>query len=946
METGIDLFPKVGENVKIKGRKDLGTGEIIRVSDVYGIYQADIVFEDSNGRKLESFPLERLELAPDIWVRIQTNDFDEPIDYLLKQLSIQIPLQNSGGQLSNSRTHLLPHQILLTRDVVASNNRRLLIADEVGLGKTIETGMILKELVTREEAKRILIITPAGLTKNWQQELSDSFRLNFEILGIDFSDNGNLTWESHNHVIASIDTLKRPQRLERLINSPRWNIIIFDEAHHLSRLRYGSKIKSTLNYKLAESLRTHTRDMIFLSATPHQGNRFQFWSLIQLLDDSLFESDASLMEHKGLLNRVMVRRTKREVTDRKGNPIFMRRTVSTELFQQSARERMFYEHLTDYLSEGYSAAGIGKSKTTNEQRAIGFVMTTFQKIMSSSLRAIRMALRRRLLVLLLRHLMELENERKKNPNRKRLAEDIINLQDELRKVAAEILGKQNRGTEQAEIDSYIAQNRLRVSKRFRIIEETDWSLDSDETAEDGIFTSADIPNEADKVRSLLSLIPNGKDKKFDTLVRAIEEIRKNNPKEKFIIFTQYLETLFFIKEELGKIYGDEKIAIIRGGPLDQKIEAQEQFWEDDGAQYLISTSAGGEGINLQKGRILFNYDLPWNPMAVEQRIGRIHRYGQLETVQVYNLIAEDTVEEKIYNLLDKKLEEIARQIGKLDNSTGQPREDFRTDILGFLGSSPNYLELYKKALLDKDYKRTEIEIEEAINQAKEASEALSVLTQDLRSFDLQEYLNLEGKFSLKDLERFATAAILRLGGSIVPDGEFFKIETPQVLLEYTNVHPKYKYVTFDREAAMRKRAAELFGLGHPFINALIEHLQNPVYNGEVTKFQLAKHENEPYVIITSLISIDLENGNRFNDIMLMRVNNTGDAQLLPGNWIMNSFELRKKNDNSEYTNYNFDWKVIKRNYETAIRAILTQTKLTLESPLTSRIRLLGISVLT
>lgn len=946
MDIEIDKILKAGEQVKIKGREDLGTGEILRVSDVYGISQADIVFENSTGRRLESFPLDRLEIAPDVWTRIQYNDFDDPIDYLLKQLSLQIPLHNSGGQLSNSRTHLLPHQILLTRDVVASNNRRILIADEVGLGKTIETGMILKELVTREEANRILIITPAGLTKNWQQELMDSFRLNFEILGIDFTDNGNLTWESHNNVIASIDTLKRPQRLERLLSSPRWNVIVIDEAHHLSRVRYGSKIQATLNYKLAESLRSHTRDLVFLSATPHQGNRFQFWSLIQLLDDSLFESDASLMEHKGLLNRVMVRRTKREVTDRKGNPIFMRRTVSTELFQQSARERMFYENLTNYLSEGYSAAGFGKSKTTNEQRAIGFVMTTFQKIMSSSLRAIRQALRRRLLVSLLRYQMGLENERRINPNKKKLGEDIINIQDELRKVASEILGKQNSSAEQAEVDAYIAQTRLRVSKRFRIIEETDWSLDSDETADEGIFTTADIPNEADKVRVLLSLIPNGIDRKFDTLVRAIEDIRKKNSKEKFIIFTQYLETLFFIKEELGKIYGDEKIVVIRGGPLDQKIEAQEQFWEDDGVQFLISTSAGGEGINLQKGRILFNYDLPWNPMAVEQRIGRIHRYGQMETVQVYNLIAEDTVEEKIYNLLDKKLEEIARQIGKMDDTTGQPREDFRTDILGFLGSSPNYLELYKRALVDKDYKRTEHEIEEAIKQAQEASEALSVLTQDLRSFDLQEYLNLEGKFSLEDLGKFVTAAILRLGGSILPDGEFFTIETPQVLLDNSNVTPKYKCVTFDREAAMRKRAAELLGLGHPFINALIEHLQNPMFKGEVTKFHLAKHEKEPYVIITSIISIDLENGNRFNDIKLMRVSNTGDAQLLPGNWIMNSLELRNNSKTSEYISYNFNWKDIKRNYETAIRAILTQTKLTLEKPLASRIRLLGISVLT
>lgn len=945
MITETDTRHKPGEYVKVKGREDLGIGEILRVSEVYGIYQADVVFEDAGSRRLESFPVERLESAPNIWSRIQNRDFDNSNDFLLKQLALQIPLQNSGGQLSNSRTHLLPHQILLTRDVVASKYRRLLIADEVGLGKTIETGMILKELATRDQADRILIITPAGLTKNWQRELLDSFRLNFEILGIDFMDNGILSWETHNRVIASIDTLKRPQRLERLLNSPRWDLIIFDEAHHLSRIRYGSKIQSTLNYKLAESLRTHTRDLLFLSATPHQGNKFQFWSLIQLLDDSLFESDQSISEHKGLLKRVMVRRTKKEVTDRNGNPIFMKRIVHSQPFQQSANEKIFYEALTEYLREGYSAAGIGKSKTTNEQRAIGFVMTTFQKIMSSSLRAIRQALRKRLLVLYLRQEMVLQEKRRNNTSQTGLADEILQLQDEMKNVAAEILGLENTFPNRADIDGYISQARAKLSKRFRMDEETEWSLDADEEMDENVFGTANIPDETEKVKSLLKIIPSRVDKKFDTLIRAIDKIRNDNPNEKFIIFTQYLETLKFIKEQLGKIYGDNKIVVIKGGPLDQKIEAQEKFWEDDGAQFLISTSAGGEGINLQKGRILFNYDLPWNPMAIEQRIGRIHRYGQQDTVQVYNLIAEETIEEKIYKLLEVKLNEIAEQIGKIDPETGEAQEDFRTEILGFLGSSPNYLELYKKALIDKDYVRTENEIKEALRQAREASEALSELTQDLRSFDLQNYLSLEGKFSLRDLEKFVTAAVLRLGGSILPDGEFLIIETPQVLLHYTEVRPKYNYVTFDREAAMRKKSAELFGIGHPFVNALIEHLQKITFSGSVTEFKLEQHESESYVVFATLLNIELENGNHFNELNLLRINKSGNIVPLSGNWLINKLESKVRSG-ERGINEDFDWNMIKGNYESAINTIMAQTKLTLEKPLAARTKLVGISVVS
>jgi superfamily II DNA/RNA helicase len=175
---------------------------------------------------------------------------------------------------------------------------------------------------------------------------------------------------------------------------------------------------------------------------------------------------------------------------------------------------------------------------------------------------------------------------------------------------------------------------------------------------------------------------------------------------------------------LARIFGEQKIATIKGGPLVDKIEAAEQFWDENGAKFLISTSAGGEGINLQCGRILFNYDLPWNPMAVEQRIGRIHRYGQKEVSQVYNLVAKDTVEERIYALLTDKLQSIAQAIGKTDPQTGEPLEDFRTEILGFLGANPNYHQLFKQALVDRDYRRTERQIEKMMKQAQDARTAL------------------------------------------------------------------------------------------------------------------------------------------------------------------------------------------------------------------------------
>ncbi len=850
------------QRVLVNGLEHLGVGEVLRVSESGGACQADVAFEGPDGRRLETLPADRLKVVPNLWQRLAQGDYDQPNDFVLKQLAIQFPLANTGGELSNSRTALLPHQILLTYETVAAQRRRFLIADEVGLGKTIEVGMIIRELAARGEADRVFIICPAGLIKNWQQELLDCFRLHFEVLGLDFTDANTGAWEHHHRVIASIDTVKRRVRLERLLVSPRWDVIVFDEAHHLSRSRYGKKVQSTQNYRLAEAIQNHTRDFLFLSATPHQGNAYQFWSLVQLLDDNLFESPEALLDHRGLLNRVMVRRTKREVTDTEGRPIFMRRQVQTQSFPLAARERAFYDRLTDYLREGYNVAGLGQAKTTSRQRAVGFVMATFQKIMSSSPRAIRQSLRRRLLVLLAREQMALESQMARSRAKSGLAERILRLQEEMRDLAKVIIAIPVSPSQRAEADAYVARIKQRLAKRGYGEETTTWALDGDEEGEEGIYAEADIPDEPEKVRDLIRLVPEGTDRKFDTLVRAIEQVRRLNSKERFVIFTQYRETLEFLREELGRIYGMHQIATLKGGPLEEKIAAVESFWDDHGAKFLISTSAGGEGINLQIGHILFNYDLPWNPMAVEQRIGRIHRYGQHDTVQVYNLVAQDTVEEHIYRILEEKLLEIAQIIGKVDTVTREVVEDFRSEILGFLGSSPNYQELYKRALVDRDYKRTEREIAEAMEKARKASEALRSLTQDLKAFNLDDYRTLRGHFTLDDLRIFAEKAVLRLGGSFIPDGPLVQIETPPALLSFAGVARSYRDATFDRNLAMRRRKTQLLGLGHPLTDALIAYWQGAPVNGEVAFLPCTNWPAGSYLSARCVFHVELDDGRR------------------------------------------------------------------------------------
>ena len=852
------------DKVRVRNHPEWGIGEVLRVSQEFGVYQAKVHFVSPAGDRVENLPVEWLEKAADLWERLASGDFDDPDDYRIKQMAFDMSYANTGGELSASRVDLLPHQILLVHDMVYRSPRRVLIADEVGLGKTIETGMLIRELMARGDAERILIVVPAGLVENWRKELEECFRLHFDVLGRDFQDHGSAAWERHNQVIASIDTLKQQRRLQRLTAAAPWDIVIIDEAHHVSRTRSGKKTVTTQNYELASSLRNHARDLIFLSATPHQGNAFQFWSLIQILDDQLFADPEAVITRRSLLNRVMVRRTKREVTDASGNPIFHRRQVHTERFSLAPRERLFYEQLSEYLREGYNAAGIGQKRTTSLQRAIGFVMTTFQKIMSSSPRAIRQALRRRLLVLLTRKQMELELKRRNSHISSKaapLAEEIMRIQDEMLAVARAVLGESSATNSEAE--AYVGRIRRRLQKREEQGEMTQWSLDGDEEAEEGIFADSDIPDEIRKVRDLIAAVPEGSDRRFETLVRAISDLTRENPSERFVIFTQYRDTLDFLAEELGRIFGQRFIATIKGGPLEDKIAAMEAFWKEGGARFLICTSAGGEGINLQIGRILFNYDLPWNHMAVEQRIGRIHRYGQQETVQVYNLFADDTVEERIYDLLDRKLQEIALSIGKVDDQ-GQAREDFRSDILGLLGSRPDYQELFKRALIDRDYGRTEQDIAAMVREANRAREALSALSQDLTGFNLENYRRIEGRHTLEEMGQWVRASILRLGGTAVPEGEFWTFHVPEILQRHYHLAPRYAKVCFDRTLSLRSRGSELGGIGHPLVDTLLKEMKEPAFAGDVTLMG-----NKGTICVRYLVQCDDDRGLPTNRILML-----------------------------------------------------------------------------
>ncbi len=309
----------------------------------------------------------------------------------------QLPLLESAAMLTAAKVDLLPHQIVLTYRVANAKPRRFLVADAVGLGKTIETALILRELASRGELTRALMVVPAGLVENWRRELNETFNLDFEVFGSegDVTDRRSNAFAKHDRLIASIDTLKRPARVRRLLDAPPWDLIVFDEAHHLTAYKFGQKVKKTQNFKLGEVLRDHTRDLLLLSATPHQGDHFRFWMLIRLLDPRLFQNPDDMLENRHRLNAVVFRRTQADACDANGEALFCRRQVHTQAFHLSEDERRFYDELTEYLSDGYDLA----AKAGKQGRALGFVMTIFQKIAASSFAAVGVTLRRRLLML-------------------------------------------------------------------------------------------------------------------------------------------------------------------------------------------------------------------------------------------------------------------------------------------------------------------------------------------------------------------------------------------------------------------------------------------------------------------------------------------------------------------------------------------------------------------
>jgi superfamily II DNA or RNA helicase len=720
----------------------------------------------------------------------------------------QLPLLENSATLTAAKVDLLPHQIVLTHRIANASPRRFLIADSVGLGKTIETAFVLRELASRNELARALMVVPAGLVNNWHRELNETFHLDFEVFGTegDVTDRKSNAFAKHNRLIASIDTLKRTARVKKLLEAPRWDLIVFDEAHHLTAYQTGTKVKKTQNFKLAEALRDHSRDLLLLSATPHQGDHFRFWMLIRLLNPSMFLNTADMLSNRHRLNSVVFRRTQADACDAHGGPLFARRQVHTSAFHLSQPEAQFYGSLLEYLRDGYNLA----EASGHKGRALGFVMTIFQKIAASSFAAVRATLRRRLLNLTI-HEAIICDQKLDVEGRERALSDARLLFHEMLDHPTDSFGR-------AQVDRLVADARVKLLQKLGERVESERTEGEQQTAADeesaAMLVSVALPAERQRIRDLLQLIPGGEESKTRELLRALSDLWAVHPREKIVIFTTYLGSVDSLQAAIESAFPNAGVDVLKGGDHGAKIAAERRFKRPDGPNVLICTAAGREGINLQFARVLFNHDLPWNPMDLEQRIGRIHRYGQIHTAQVYNLVSADTIEGQIFLLLEQKLLEIAKTLGKVDEF-GQVAEDLRGQILGQLSERLSYDRLYQDAVRDPRLVRTRQELEVAIANARAAREVVWELFQDLEGFRLDEYKQMDdGGESMARLVRYFQAALTRKGAKCVP------LSATHFLVENAN-EPAFR-ITTDREAAKEDEQTSLLGLEHPVVKKLLD----------------------------------------------------------------------------------------------------------------------------
>ena len=801
---GFPLGVEVQDAPPSRTRRSLGEGVILETRRIGGREQVLVDFLERGERHW--LPFENLRAIKGVWQRFelsQTGEAGNAERLRLRSLAHAIEMWHENtGALSRLDIDPLPHQIHLVHHILASGNLNWMIADDVGLGKTIEVGMLLSALIRRGTHRRILLVVPSGLVNQWKEELHHKFALSdFQIYGEDFEIHDARHWKLYDFVIGSLDLLKSENHLPKLLQADNWDLIVFDEAHRLSRMQYGLKFQSSERFKLAAALRKHTDALLLLTATPHQGKNDKFQGLLELIRPSFKNHIRNLSLHPEILREMVIRNNKSDVTDAEGNFIFQGKTTSSIAVDQNEVERSFDRHLKKYLQEGYNSRGKGSEI---RDRAIGFVMATYRKLAASSIASIERALRKRL-------------ERLKGD----IAGDACSMVD-IETVDERFVGEW---------------------------EETDYGPRAE-------FFQGEIAVLKDLLRQA-ELVFNHDSKLSVLLNQMIPAIRGDNPKEKMVIFTEYRGTQDYLSRTLSERYGEQSVAVIHGGQDRSEREQAIIQFEDEGGQFLVSTEAGGEGINLQRQcHVMVNYDLPWNPMRLVQRVGRLYRYGQQNKVLVFNVSVSESMDGSILNILYNKIENVVADMSVLG---GEFRPGFEAEILGELVEVLDVADIINKS--DQEpIVRTQEKIDAALQAARQAVEKQRELMQYAAGYDPNEGAG-ELAIGLEHVQAFLEGAFTAFHIEILEkthQGKVMRIKLPQEMAEEIGMHGLQMQVTADRSVAARRRDILMMDLDSTLLNYLLKKVKNYSFDGRVANLESLESD----AVITAMLRWQNDQGVR------------------------------------------------------------------------------------
>lgn len=528
--------------------------------------------------------------------------------------------ETAGGLLSSLSSGVipLPHQLHVLNRAMANNNIRYILADEVGLGKTIEAGMVIKELKTRGLIRRVLVVCPTGLVTQWASEMQEKFHEKFQvILPSDYDTIRRLTdsedvYGQFDQVISPMDSIKplekrigwsderveqyNEERIYSIINSG-WDLIIIDEAH-----RVAGSSGEVARYKLGHLLSQASPYLLLLSATPHNGKTEPFLRLVRLLDAAAFPNAKSIVKEQ--VAPYLIRTEKREAIDNNGNLLFKNRIthlVTLQWDERHSHQRELYKLVSAYVSKTYD-----KARYNRKNMCLVFLLIIMQRMVTSSTAAVRQSLERRLAAL------KAQNTRLGSLTEEDLED--LNIED---------------GVEEA-IEAMSLNMEEEIAELERIIA----------VAKQAEFQHTDV--------------------KVEKLTDTLDMLLSEDQDQKVIIFTEFVATQMYLRNLL--INRGYTVTILNGSmSVEERDIALREFRTK--TNIFISTDAGGEGLNLQFANIIINYDLPWNPMKIEQRCGRADRIGQTRDVHIFNFIVTDTVENRVREVLEEKLSVILQEMG-------------------------------------------------------------------------------------------------------------------------------------------------------------------------------------------------------------------------------------------------------------------------------------------